>query len=109
LKPKPAYTAIQTMNKQLKGFTFLRRIVLKNENDYVLLFENKRGAYRICGWTIDQSHSVLIDHIIQNIKGTTAVDGKGNVLNLKTDNSELVLDLNELPQYISLPFGARLD
>jgi hypothetical protein len=47
LKPKSAYTAIQTMNKLLDGFTFLHRIDLKNDNDYALLFKNETGNYRI--------------------------------------------------------------
>lgn len=109
LKPKPAYTAIQTMNKQLDGFSFLRRIDLKNDHDYALLFKNEIGNYRISAWSMDQSHSVLIDIIISNVKGATAIDGKGNDLKLKTDNGKLVLDLKELPQYVSLPEGIRLD
>jgi polysaccharide biosynthesis protein PslG len=107
LKPKPAYTAIQTMNKQLVGFSFIRRIDLKNDNDYALLFKNDVGNYRICAWSMDQAHSVLIDNIISNVKGATAIDGKGNVLNLKTETGKLVLDLKELPQYVSLPEGIK--
>jgi polysaccharide biosynthesis protein PslG len=109
LKPKPAYIAVQTMNTQLEGFTFLRRIDLKNENDYALLFKNKSGNYKISAWSTDKSHAVLIGKKIQNVKGSTGVDGKGNVLNLKSDNGELVLDLKELPQYISLPKDVGVD
>lgn len=109
LKPKPAYTAIRTMNKQLDGFSFLRRIDLKKDNDYVLLFRNEIGNYMISAWSMDQDHSVLIDNIISNVKGATAIDGKGNVLKLKTENGKLVLDLKELPHYVSLPEGIRLD
>jgi polysaccharide biosynthesis protein PslG len=103
LIPKPAYTAIQTMNKQLDSFSFVRRIDLKNDNDYALLFKNENGNYRITAWSTDQSHSVLIDNSLQNVKGATAIDGEGNVVNLKTDNGKLVLDLKKMPQYVSLP------
>jgi hypothetical protein len=108
LKPKPAYTAIQTMNMQLKGFTFLNRIELNSDNDYVLLFKNDKGDYKVSAWTMDQVHSVVIDKIMPKINGATAIDGIGNVLKLKTEQGWLVLDLNELPQYITLPTGIRI-
>lgn len=109
LKPKPAYTAIQTMNKQLKGFTFLRRIKLKSDNDFALLFKNDIGAYKIIAWTMVQSHRIMMDDIIPKVTGITDRDGKGNILNLMTDKGRLVIDLNEFPQYIFLPEGIRVD
>lgn len=109
LKPKPAYTAVQTMNIQLKGFTFLRRIRLKSDNDFALLFKNDIGTYKITAWTMVQSHQIMMDDIIPKVTGITDRDGKGNVLNLMTDKGRLVLDLNEFPQYITLPEGIRVD
>jgi hypothetical protein len=108
LKPKTAYTAIQTMNMQLKGFTFLHRIELNNDDDYVLLFRNDKDEYKISAWTMDQTHSVVMDKNIPKVTGAIAMDGVGNVINLKTEQGWLVLDLNELPQYINLPTGIRI-
>jgi hypothetical protein len=113
LRPKPAYTAIQTMNSQLKGFTLLRRLKLKSDNDYALLFKNNNGTYKITAWTsawaVIPSHPVVINERIPNTAVINATDGKGNVLKLKTNNGSLVIDLKELPQYITLPDGTRLD
>lgn len=113
LKPKPAYTAIQTMNKQLKGFTLLRRLKLKSDNDYALLFKNDNGTYKISAWTsvwtVVQSHSVMINEIKPDRAVISAKDGKGNDLKLRTNNGSLVIDLKELPQYITLPEGTRVD
>jgi hypothetical protein len=108
LKPKPAYITAQTMNTQLNGFTFSRRIDLKSDKDYVLLFINDKGISKICGWTMGPAHSLVLENKIPKVAGAAAVDGNGNLLKLKTDQDRLVLDLNELPQYITLPDGTRL-
>lgn len=109
LKPKPAYTAIRTMNIQLEGFIFSHRIDLKNDNDYVLIFKNDKGTCKISSWTMDSPHSVIIDNNIPKVKRATATDGNGNVLKLKTEQSKLVIEMNALPQYIKLPSGIRIN
>lgn len=109
LKPKPAYITASTMNRQLDGFTFLRRMDFKNDSDYIMLFKDDRGNYKICAWTTDQPNSVISNIVVPYAAGLSALDGEGNVLKLKTDRGKLVLDLNDLPQYISLPSGLRLD
>ena len=109
LKPKPAYTAIKTMNMELNGFTFTRRIDLKNEHDYVLLFRNDKGKYKISAWTMDPAHSVTIENNIPKVTKATAIDGNGNVLKLNTEQGKLVIDLNALPQYINLRHGIRIN
>jgi hypothetical protein len=109
LKLKPAYIALQTMNIQLEGFTFSRRIDLKSDNDYVLIFRNNKGNYKIIAWTMGPEHSVIIDNNIPKATDATATDSNGNVLKLKTEQGKLVLDLNALPQYINLTHGIRLN
>jgi hypothetical protein len=109
LKPKPAYIASLVLNSQLNGFSLVRRVDTKNENDFVLLFKSDKGNYKISAWTIDRPHSVRIDAAIQNVKGATVVDGMGNVIKLTTEQNWLDLDLNELPQYITLPDGIRTE
>lgn len=109
LKPKPAYKAVQTMNMQLKDFTFSHRIDIKNDNDFVLLFRNGKGNYKISAWTTDQAHSVILDSNIPKVTSTTATDGEGHVLKLKTEKGRLVIDLIALPQYITLPSGIKMN
>ncbi len=108
LKPKPAYTAIQKLNEQLKEFTFLHRIQQKSEKDYILLFINDAGNCKLSAWTIDQPHTVVIEKMIPEITKATASDWKGDKLQLKSDKDRLVLDLNDMPQYIALPSGVRI-
>lgn len=106
LKPKPSYIAASVMNTQLKGFTFIQRIDLKNESDFVLLFRNGSGIYKIAAWTLDQQHSIILDI---PVSGAKAVDGMNNVLTPGNDSGRLVPDLNTLPQYITLPAGTEMD
>lgn len=109
LSPKPAYNAIKTMNEQLKGLTLARRIHIDSSNDYVLLFISRKGILKICAWTMDNPHPVRLDMTIAHSKGLKAADGYGNILKLKSDPKGLKLDLNDLPQYITLPSGIKLN
>lgn len=90
-----------------EGLSLLKRFDMKNESDFILLFRNDRDTYRICAWTIDPPHSVIMNNILSQTANLKARDGKGNILKLKSDNSRLVLELNDLPQYITLPAGFR--
>ena len=105
LHPKPAYDALRTLNFQLKGFTFSKRIDLKNDNDYVLIFRNEKGETKISGWTTEPEHSVIIEYKVPAGVHATAIDGYGKTLKLKIQKNNLVPDLGALPQYITLPQG----
>ena len=58
--------------------------------------------YKISAWTMDAAHAVLPDSKIPKINRAKAIDGNGKTLKLKTEQGRLSLDLNTLPQYISL-------
>jgi polysaccharide biosynthesis protein PslG len=109
LAPKPAYIALKTMNEQLKGLSLAHRIELESENDFALLFMNRKGIFKVCAWTTDKPHSIKIDMIVSDPDGLKAVDGYGNPLPLSPGSDGLIIDLSELPEYISLPCGVRVD
>jgi hypothetical protein len=108
LAPKPAYIAVKTMNTELNGFTFMQRIDVKNDNDYVLLFKNNKGKYKLSAWTMDAVHTLTIANKVPGAARATTVDGNGNGLKLKTEKSQLIIDMNALPQYITLKRGIKL-
>jgi polysaccharide biosynthesis protein PslG len=108
LRPKPAYTAIQTLNRELNEFTFSRRLETGNSNDYLLVFINGRGIFKICGWTLDTPHSVMIDNIVPLTGDITATDGYGNGLKPGQQGGKLLMELSGMPQYVSLPDGVRI-
>ncbi len=109
LLPKPAYNALKTMNDQLKGLTLAHRISLDSSNDYVLMFISPEGVFRLCAWTTDKPHPVSLDITMTHSENLKAADGYGNILNIQGNPDGLKLDLNELPQYITLPCGIRLN
>ena len=103
LKPKPAYTAVKTLNEQLEDFTFIKRVEIKNPNDYVLLFRDDKGVSKLVAWTTEVPHPV----IIEDLKTKTAIpagsDWSGKAIQVKTDQNKLILELDVYPQYIRLP------
>ena len=105
LKPKPAYNAVKIMITGLNGYTFIRRIDIKNENDYLLLFKNSKDRCKIVAWSIDPRHSASTGIAIHNVNKVSILDGKGNLLKAKGENESLILFPDELPQYISIPAG----
>lgn len=107
LNPKPAYHAIFTLNKQLEGYTLSRRISQENGNDFLLLFKDERGNSRICAWTTDKPHPVLLKEHLFNRESIIAVDGYGKPIRAVFKRNDLILELKGLPQYLDLPAGIR--
>jgi polysaccharide biosynthesis protein PslG len=102
LEPKRAYNALSTMNHQLKGYTLSERIKKENANDYILSFINEKGNVRICAWTTDKSHSVRLELTNHDKAIIEAVDGYGYPLNITSEKDSLILELTDLPQYLTL-------
>ncbi len=109
LSPKPAYKAISTLNGQLKGLSLAHRITLGNEDDYALLFISRQGVFRICAWTTGKPHTVRLDLTMSHPGGIKAADGYGKSIDLHSEPDGLFIDLDEMPQYITLPCGIRLN
>lgn len=103
LTPKPAYMAAKTMNTHLNGFTFVRRLLTGAEQDFILLFKNQKGKYKLCAWTTGPDHRALISNKIKNVTSALGFDGYGNQIRLGSEEGNLVLELTGLPQYICLP------
>src|SRR6185295_15363371 len=60
LKPKPAYTAIHTLTRELSGYRIARRHETGNEKDFVLVLTNGSGNSKLAAWTMGDSHSVTL-------------------------------------------------
>lgn len=108
LKPKPAYIAIQTMNRELKDFTLAGRLPLESENDYALIFKNRKGSCKLCAWTTKEPHSAVIDKIIPEVENSVVSGWNGDELKPQSSAGRLVLSLDGMPQYITLPDTFRM-
>jgi polysaccharide biosynthesis protein PslG len=100
---KPSYTTISVLNKQLKNFYFLRRINVKKNNDYILLFRNDKGIYKISAWTTNTSHPVTIFENSFKVKYVTVIDGYGNKSKSEIKKNKLLIELTDLPKYLIIP------
>jgi polysaccharide biosynthesis protein PslG len=100
LAPKPAYRAVQTLTRELSGCHIVRRLDANESGDFVLLLEDKAGAFKLAAWTTGKPHRVAMDLglIAANV---SAVDGQGQPIMLADDGKALVLDLSAAPQYLT--------
>lgn len=53
--------------------------------------------------------SAILGINIPEIEVPSAIDGIWNEIKLKTRQGKLILDLNELPQYLLLPEGIEIN
>ncbi len=81
LKPKPAYLALQTVTRELKGYHAERQVALTNEEDFVLLLVNDAGERKVAAWTSGRPHTVNIP---------------------RASGETLKIDLTGMPQYLVL-------
>lgn len=103
LDPKPAYVAIKTLNGQLGNFTFLKRMEIKNPNDFVLLFRDEKGNGKIAAWTTEVPHNVIVEEIKKKPGTLVGTDWSGKAVKVKSDNGMLIIEMDAYPQYITLP------
>jgi hypothetical protein len=105
LDPKPAYVAIKTLNGQLGNFTFLKRIEIKNPNDFVLLFRDEKGNGKIAAWTTEVPHNVIVEEIKTKPGTLVGTDWSGKAVQVKSDDGTLHIEMDVYPQYINLSEG----
>jgi polysaccharide biosynthesis protein PslG len=103
LEPKPAYTAIKTLNDQLNDFTFIKKADVKRGNDYVLLFKDSKGITKIVAWTAEVPHSILLEEIEYTGTNLSACDWQGNAIKIKNNGGKLLIELSPFPQYFTIP------
>jgi hypothetical protein len=85
--PKPSYTAVQNMTRQLKGYRLVRRLKTPSENDFVLVFSDGK-EYKLDAWTTGDAHpvslkvdalAVTISEMLGNRKKGEIKDGNLNL------------------------------
>jgi len=102
LKPKPAYTALQNLTRQLGGFRIAERLHVDSEKDYILRCTNSSGKTRLAAWTINTAHSVTFrppGAVPNNVQGVTAF---GEKFAIEMKSNELQLEIGPLPKYLDL-------
>jgi len=102
LSPKPAYTAIQTLTRELAGYRIVQRLALASEEDYALDCQNAEGKRKIAAWTVGQRHTARLP-VQGALDGSlAAVNSKGEGQVARVAEGLLNLDLGEAPQYVTI-------
>ena len=108
LAPKPVYTAIKTLTHELAGFGIANRYPAASTNDFILVLTNAAGAAKLAAWTLDDPHPLRLQLHPSISNAIPRVNGVGRESQIEVRNGRLILDLNEVPQFITLG-QARLD
>jgi hypothetical protein len=104
LQPKPAYTAVRTLTRELGGYRVLGRLRAGDESDYVLLLVNAEGDQKLAAWTTGQPHTLGVP-LVPGSKETKAevLAGDGALAtDAKIAHDRLMLDLAAPPQFVRL-------
>jgi hypothetical protein len=102
LQPKPSYTALQILTRELAGFRVEHRLAAGSTNDFVLLLRNDAGARKFAAWTTCEPHALTIGDQLTNVRGVSAIHGDGRSADVKLGQGLLSLSLGAMPQYVTL-------
>lgn len=110
-KKKPAYHSCKTMIEQLSGYTFKEKLPAKNELDYLLVFENDKGAQKLVAWTSynvkkketpdkTKKHTIQVPVSVTGKLAHADIYGKESTIEVK--DGKLSIKITGAPQYITL-------
>ena len=102
LTPKPSYTAIRTMTRELNGYQIVRRYVADNSADFILVLKNSSGEFKLATWTAGSPHDVSIPLPDKANETFTVTDISGNASSLQSSGGALSLRLTGAPKYLAL-------
>ena len=103
--PKTAYYAVKTLTRTLMGYTFIKQIPLKSQDDYALLFENGTKAV-LAVWTTQRSHSVKLK--IKE-KSASLISITGSKTSLKAGKNGFEVQLSQSPNYLLFSKGSLVE
>jgi hypothetical protein len=102
LKPKPAYVAIQTLTRELNGYSIGHRHYISNINDFVLVLVNATGETKLAVWTLGEAHAVTLETSSGQSSAVTIVASTGERLEAKQREGRLTIELTAAPKYVAL-------
>lgn len=102
--PKPAYLAVQTLTKELSGCRYAGRLHTENAQDYVLLFKDGSGSYKLAAWTTDVRHEAKIPLDVPTVT-LTGFTGTRKVQRVMSEN--LKIELGPAVTYVSGLAGSK--
>ncbi|MDH7601001.1 MAG: cellulase family glycosylhydrolase [Armatimonadota bacterium] len=96
-RPKPAYVAMQTLARELAGYTFAARLPLgSDERDYLVLFK-KGDDCRLAAWTTGEKHTVRLPVDVSDFELVSLLGERKRV---KVSEGALSLELSGSVTYV---------
>lgn len=102
LMPKPAYTAVKTMARELAGFSIGSRYQTASKDDFVLMMTNSLGETKLAAWTVGEPHLVMIRLQSSPAKGVQIVNNEGQESKIGIKDDRFALPLGSGPSYVIL-------
>ena len=102
LAPKPAYTAIQILTRELAGSHLDGRMDTGNTNDFVLRFSQQGQQAKLAAWTIAGAGQVNLRVPHAAVNECSFVNGAGERGKLQIQNGRALLPLDGNPKYVDL-------
>lgn len=102
LKPKPAYTAIQTLTRELSGYRIAQRHQTGNDQDFVLVLTDAKGNSKLAAWTTGEPHGITLNIASGRSRELSIKTGDGRQAETRTQSGTFALDLTAMPQYLTL-------
>jgi hypothetical protein len=96
-RPKPAYLAMQTLTRELSGYTFATRLrSTADDRDFLVLFRNGEDL-KLVAWTKGEGHKVLLPVDVEEFE---LVSMLGERRRVRAADHTLELELSGSPIYI---------
>jgi hypothetical protein len=102
LLPKPAYTAIKTLTRELAGFRIGSRYASASQDDFVLILTNAPGETKLAAWTLGEPHQIMVHLQTSPAKEISLVNGEGQESKIEIKTDRFALPLSAAPRYITL-------
>jgi polysaccharide biosynthesis protein PslG len=102
LAPKPAYTAIRTLTRELFGYRIMRQIRQPGDKDYVLVCEGSGGPRKLVAWTTGEPHPLDLAISLMGRNRLIGAFSNGEPFTPVIESGKLVLQLAPAPQYVTL-------
>ncbi len=102
LQPKPAYTAVHTLTRELAGCRIVSRHATGRDMDFVLVLKNATGETKLALWTTEQPHAVTLETVGGEKHSLMIVSGDGAKRDVILEGNRLSIELLAAPQYMNL-------
>lgn len=101
LSPKPAYTAVKVLTRELAGFSILETEDIQ-DNDFLMTMSNASGHKKLVAWTAAEPHEVTINRPFKPTDKLTGINGMGEAFTPQIKEGRFVIELESMPKYIGL-------